>query len=81
MSKVMIHNTETGEITEREMNADELAQFEADKAASQAQAQAQAEAQSKRIAALAKLEALGLDEDDLKALGLQAQSPKRVLIR
>lgn len=28
-----------------------------------------AEAQAKRSAALAKLEALGLDEDDLKALG------------
>lgn len=32
--------------------------------------QAEAEAQAKREAALAKLEALGLDEDDLKALGL-----------
>jgi len=29
-----------------------------------------AEAEGKRSAALAKLEALGLDEDDLKALGL-----------
>lgn len=29
-----------------------------------------AEAEAKRSAALAKLEALGLDEDDLKALGL-----------
>lgn len=29
-----------------------------------------AEAQAKRSAALAKLEALGLDEDDLQALGL-----------
>jgi len=34
------------------------------------EAQAEAEAQAKRSAALAKLEALGLDEDDLKALGL-----------
>ena len=33
-------------------------------------AQQEAEAQAKRSAALAKLEALGLDEDDLKALGL-----------
>lgn len=30
----------------------------------------QAEAETKRLAALAKLEALGLDVDDLKALGL-----------
>ena len=35
-----------------------------------AEAQAEAQAQAKRSAALAKLEALGLDEDDLKALGL-----------
>lgn len=28
--------------------------------------------EAKRFSALAKLEALGLDEDDLKALGLQA---------
>ena len=33
-------------------------------------AEQEAEAQAKRSAALAKLEALGLDEDDLKALGL-----------
>jgi len=35
-----------------------------------AKAQAEAEAITKRTAALAKLQALGLDEDDLKALGL-----------
>lgn len=35
-----------------------------------AKAQAEADAVAKRNAALAKLEALGLDEDDLKALGL-----------
>ena len=35
-----------------------------------AKAQAEAEALAKRSAALAKLEALGLNEDDLKALGL-----------
>ena len=39
-------------------------------ACQQAAAQAEAKAQAKRVAALAKLEALGLDEDDLKALGL-----------
>lgn len=35
-----------------------------------AKIQAELEAQAKRSAALAKLEALGLDEDDLKAIGL-----------
>ena len=38
--------------------------------AQETKAQAEAEAQAKRNSALAKLEALGLDEDDLKALGL-----------
>jgi hypothetical protein len=32
MSKITIHNAETGETIEREMNADELAQMEQDKA-------------------------------------------------
>ena len=67
----------------REMTDDELEQYEKDKLAAQVEAeakvQAKAEAEAKRSAALAKLEALGLDEDDLKALGLQAQSPKIML--
>ena len=70
MPTIKIHNVETGEVIEREMNAEELAQWEADKAKAEAEAQAKAEAEAKRSAALAKLEALGLDEDDLKALGL-----------
>ena len=46
-------------------------EFEAGFAAYDAWEQEQkAQAQAKRSAALAKLEALGLDEDDLKALGL-----------
>lgn len=70
MPTIKIHNVETGEVVEREMTPDELAQWEADKAESEAKKQAQAEAQAKKAAALAKLEALGLDTDDLKALGL-----------
>jgi hypothetical protein len=31
MSKITIHNAETGETIERDMNADELAQMEQDK--------------------------------------------------
>jgi len=54
-----------------EGDAPTLAEIEvADKAVKTAEAQAEAEAQAKRSAALSKLEALGLDEDDLKALGL-----------
>jgi hypothetical protein len=68
--QIKIHNIETGEIVEREMNGEELAQLELDEANAKTAAQAKAEAQAKRSVALAKLEALGLDEADLKALGL-----------
>ena len=66
-------NVQTGEetITERQETATEKAEREAFEAELAARAQAEAEAQAKRSVALAKLEALGLDEADLKALGLQ----------
>jgi len=67
---IKIHNTETGEITEREMNSEELAQYQKDQVETEAVATKQAEAQTRKIAAQAKLEALGLTADDLKALGL-----------
>ena len=67
---IQIINTETGEVIEREMNDEELAQLALDKAESEARAQAIAEAQAKREAAISKLAALGLEPDDLKALGL-----------
>lgn len=67
---VKIVNAETGEEIIRDMNAEELAQWEIDKARS-AQRQAQeAAAVSAKEAAQAKLAALGLTTDDLKALGL-----------
>ena len=67
---VTIHNVETGEIITREMNAEELAQDAADKSAYQAFKEAEAKAEAEKIAATAKLAALGLTADDLKALGL-----------
>lgn len=67
---IKLHNAETGEIIEREMNADELAQWEADNVHRVARRAAQAEAESAKAAAKAKLAALGLTTDDLKALGL-----------
>ena len=72
MSKPMvrIHNIETGEIIDREMNDIELAEYQLVQAEYQERQEAQAQVAAKRAAALAKLEALGLDEDDLKALGL-----------
>jgi hypothetical protein len=71
---IRIHNTETNEVIDREMNNDEFAQYEANQAAEAArianlQAEAEARAEAK-AAAEAKLVALGLDLDDLRALGL-----------
>ena len=62
---VRVHNLETGEITDREMTADELAQREADLAA-QAVAAAEAEAKATQKAAL--LDKLGISEDEAKLL-------------
>lgn len=72
MSKptIMYHNTETNEIIEREMNAEELAQYKKDLEEVAAKAQiAQAKADAKANVE-AKLATLGLTPDDLKALGL-----------
>jgi hypothetical protein len=74
MNKVVEIFALTNEIIERESTEAESEQREADRQAFEGQlaakAQAEAEAQAKRLVALAKLEALGLDEADLKALGL-----------
>ncbi len=72
MSKpqVKIVNTQTGEEIVRDANAEELAQMEIDAAHYAADLVAKAEAEAKKAAAEAKLAALGLTADDLKALGL-----------
>ncbi len=67
---VRIHNIETDEIIDREMNDAEFAKYEADQAAEVIrQAEAEAKAQAKATAE-GKLAALGLTTDDLRALGL-----------
>jgi hypothetical protein len=67
---IQIHNIETGEIVEREMNAAELAKYNEDvETHNQIKAEALAKAQAKAIAE-GKLAALGLTTDDLRALGL-----------
>jgi hypothetical protein len=68
--KITSVNAITGEVIEREYNDEEFAQWEADKAASEARQEAEAEAEIKRASAEAKLAALGLDAEDLRALGL-----------
>lgn len=61
---------EDGSFIDREMNEAELEQFEIDKAEDELKQQAMDQAAAKKAAAQAKLEALGLTSDDLRALGL-----------
>ena len=72
MTKPMIrvHNTETNEIVDREMNDLEFEQYEKDTIATEARRLEETKVEAKKAAAEAKLEALGLTADDLKALGL-----------
>ena len=77
MYKEKIINLETGEetwrdYTDQEIKEVELAQAESAKIANERNA-----LEAKREAAQAKLAALGLDSDDLKALGLQ-HNPSRL---
>ncbi len=67
---ITILNVESGEVEEREMTNQELAQYEKDQADAIAEADLALQAANKKAAAEAKLAALGLDVDDLKALGL-----------
>jgi hypothetical protein len=70
MSTILIHNVETGEIVERNKTAEELVQEEKDLQIAHETKMAKIEIETKRQAAEAKLAALGLTSDDLKALGL-----------
>ena len=67
-------NATTGEILEREMTAEEIAQDELDRAEAavrdEAAAASEAKAAAKKAAAEAKLLQLGLTAEDLAALGL-----------
>lgn len=67
MSKptIKITNITTGEEIEREMNAEELAQYEKDKIAVNAQRQAEATKVTERAALLSKL---GITEDEARLL-------------
>ena len=65
MATIKIHNVETGEIVERDMNDDELAQREEDEAAQAIEA-AQAKAKALKKADL--LERLGITEEEAKLL-------------
>ena len=62
---IIEHNVTTGEITEREETAEELAQFEADKAAEADRIEAEATKAAEKSALLAKL---GITADEAKLL-------------
>jgi len=67
MSKPMvrIHNTETDEVIDREMNDAEFAQYQADQATEVAR---KAEAEAKATAKAALLAQLGITEEQAKLL-------------
>ena len=65
MTTIKIHNVETGEVIEREMNAEELAQLEADQAAALARQEAEAAKAAEKAALLNRL---GITEDEAKLL-------------
>ena len=65
MTKITLHNAETGEIIEREMNAEELAQHQKDMDAAKIQQDAAA---AKAIEKAALLEQLGITADQAKLL-------------
>jgi hypothetical protein len=62
---VRIHNIETNEVIDREMNDQEFAAYEADQAA---QAAAQAEAEAKAAQRQALLTRLGITEEEARIL-------------
>jgi hypothetical protein len=62
---VRIHNAETNEVIDREMNDAEFAQYQADKAAQAAADEAKAKSEADKAALLARL---GLTEDELKTI-------------
>jgi hypothetical protein len=72
MSKLfkVIHNLETGEIKEVPLSEEDLATLAIDKLEADFMESQKTKAKADKEAAQAKLAALGLTVDDLKALGL-----------
>ena len=68
--KEVIFNIATGETTERPYTAAEIAEAKAEQAEAAKRLEAMNKADADKAAAQAKLAALGLTADDLKALGL-----------
>lgn len=70
MSKEMIriHDVETGEVIDREMTTEELAQLAKDRAEAEATKAKVEAADTAKKSAIAKLAALGLSADEVNAL-------------
>jgi hypothetical protein len=66
--KILIVNAETGETLERDLNADEIAEWEAMNAATAAQEAEQQAKAAARESALAKLADLGLTAEEIATL-------------
>lgn len=62
---IRIHNSETNEVIDREMNDEEFAQYESDRIAQMAANAAREKAEADKAALLARL---GLTEDELKTI-------------
>jgi len=67
---IRIHDVATGEVLDREMTSSELKDFNDSTLALKATQAKLAKAEADKATAQAKLAALGLTADDLKALGL-----------
>jgi len=65
---ITIHDLETNEIIEREMNAAEFAQYQIDQEAIKNRAKAEADKLAAKQSAQAKLAALGLTPDEVTAI-------------
>jgi len=65
MTKITFHNVETGQIETRDMNAQELLQFNADVENAKLEAAAEAQKAADKAALLAKL---GITEDEARLL-------------
>jgi hypothetical protein len=70
MYKEKIIDVQSGEVTWRDYSAEEIAEVQTAQAEALAKTEEQAERTAAKDAAIAKLAALGLTTDDLKALGL-----------
>lgn len=71
MTKTILeHNVETNEVVERPLTADELKQLEKDQAVQEARIQELVNKEAAKESAYAKLTALGLTDEEIKALGI-----------